>query len=229
MKKATTILATILAILTEFLIFLSLTSCTENKLTNPAVEVESVKIGSQVWMKTNLNVDHYRNGDVIPQVTDPVEWSKLTTGAWCYYNNDPAMGAIYGKIYNWYAITDPRGFLEEGWQVPSEADWTKLAVFLAGEHVAGGKLKESGTAHWNYPNLNATNVTGFSALPGGYRSLSGDFGGNGSTADFWSYSVDNSIRAWDMYMHNDHESLIKDSISKCDGFSVRLVRNSFIK
>jgi uncharacterized protein (TIGR02145 family) len=229
MKKATTNLTAFLAILTEFLIFLSLTSCTENTIDSPTVGVESVKIGTQVWMKTNLNVDHYRNGDPIPQVTDPEEWSKLTTGAWCYYNNDPAMGAIYGKIYNWYAITDPRGFLEEGWRVPNEQDWTILTTYLAGEHVAGSKLKEAGTAHWNYPNNNATNSSGFSALPGGYRSLDGLFGGLGSNADFWSYSNDTTSRSWDMYLHNDRDYLIKDSMSKCDGFSVRLVKNSFIK
>jgi uncharacterized protein (TIGR02145 family) len=90
-------------------------SCSQDNTTNPhSVVYDSVTIGSQIWMKKNLDVDHYRNGDPIPQITDTIQWARLTTGAWCYNNNDPAIGTIYGKLYNWYAVNDPRGLAPEG-------------------------------------------------------------------------------------------------------------------
>ncbi len=100
-----------------------------------------VTIGNQTWTKSNLNVSRYRNGDPIPQVQDPSQWANLTTGAWCYYNNDPANGLIYGKLYNWYAVNDPRGIAPIDWHVPSDAEWTILTDFLGGINVAGGKMK----------------------------------------------------------------------------------------
>jgi len=105
----------------------------------------SVKIGNQVWMSTNLNVDIYRNGDIIPQVTDPTAWAELTTGAWCYYNNDSLKGAIYGKLYNWYAVNDPRGLAPKGWHIPTDEEWITLVNSLGGDTVAGGKMKSTGT------------------------------------------------------------------------------------
>jgi uncharacterized protein (TIGR02145 family) len=101
-------------------------------------------------MQSNLNVSHYRNGDVIPQVTDPTAWSSLTTGAWCYYNNDTANGTVYGKLYNWYAVNDPRGLSPQGWHVPTDAEWTNLTSCLGGESLAGGKMKA--TTLWDSPN-----------------------------------------------------------------------------
>ena len=136
--------------------------------------VPTVTICNQVWMLKNLDVDHYRNGDPIPQVTDETEWRNLTTGAWCYYENDSANGATYGKLYNWYAVNDPRGLAPEGWHVPSDADWTTLNTCLGGDAVAGGKMKsvgtiEAGTGLWLAPNTDATNSSGFTGLPAGYR------------------------------------------------------------
>jgi uncharacterized protein (TIGR02145 family) len=136
----------------------------------------SIKIGSQVVMKKNLNVSHYRNGDRIPQVKGPDKWAALTTGAWCWYNNDSANGAVYGKLYNWYAVNDPRGLAPEGWHIPSDAEWTTLTTFLGGEGVAGGKMKERGITHWIYPNTDATNSSGFTGLPGGVRYFLGGLG-----------------------------------------------------
>jgi uncharacterized protein (TIGR02145 family) len=89
-------------------------------------EIETITIGYQIWMKYNLNVDHYINGDSIPEVRDIKKWSKLTTGAWCYYNNDPNNGRIYGKLYNWYAIHDKRGLIPIGWHLPSGSEWHLL-------------------------------------------------------------------------------------------------------
>jgi uncharacterized protein (TIGR02145 family) len=140
-----------------------------------------VTICNQTWTKSNLNVTHYRNGDVIPQVTDPTQWANLTTGAWCYYNNDPANGAIYGILYNWYAVNDPRGLAPQGWHVPTAAEWSSLTNCLGDASVAGEKLKSTSTL-WQSPNI-ATNVSGFTALPAGYRSNQGDF--YNKNDEFW--------------------------------------------
>ena len=147
----------------------------------------TVSICDQVWMKKNLDVDHYRNGDPIPQVTDPTQWANLTTGAWCYYNNDPANRTTYGKIYNWYAVNDSRGLAPVGWHIPTDAEWTELENCLGGESVAGGKMKETGTTHWLSPNTGATNESGFTALPGGSRSyMNGLYYEIGQSGAWWS-------------------------------------------
>ena len=111
--------------------------------------IKGVAIGSQVWMSTNLNVSTYRNGDVIPQVQDQVTWNNLTTGAWCYYENNAANGTKYGKLYNWYAVNDARGLAPAGWHIPTDGEWTVLSTYLGGEDVAGKKMKStSGWESW---------------------------------------------------------------------------------
>ena len=145
------------------------------KKENPPINsIESVTICDQVWMKQNLNVVKYKNGDPIPQVTDPSVWAELTTGAWCFFDNDSTTGEIYGKLYNFYAVVDPRGLAPRGWHVPSDAEWTTLGNCLGGDTVAGSALKETGTAHWLGSNADATNSSGFTGLPGGSRDLDGD-------------------------------------------------------
>lgn len=130
----------------------------------------NVSICDQVWMTKNLDVDKYRNGDAIPQVTSSSEWESLGTGAWCWYNNDSAnYAATYGKLYNWYAVNDPRGLAPAGWHMPSDLEWSTLATCLGGDGVAGGKMKGTGTAFWQEPNAGAINSSGFTELPGGYR------------------------------------------------------------
>jgi len=134
-----------------------------------------VTIGTQVWMQKNLDVPKYRNGDLIPEVKDPTTWTNLKTGAWCYYNNDSAKyAAIYGRLYNWYAVNDPRGLAPLGWHIPSISEWDILANYLGGASVAGGKMNtmgtiESNTGLWFMPNTNATNSSGFYGQPSGYR------------------------------------------------------------
>nr|MBP6460762.1 hypothetical protein [Crocinitomicaceae bacterium] len=187
-----------------------------------------VKIGTQVWTKENLNVSKYRNGDVIPQVTDPTQWINLTTGAWCYYNNDPANETIYGKIYNWYAVNDPRGLAPEGWHVPSDAEWTTITTFLGGETVAGGKLKETGTTHWASPNTDATNSSGFKGTPGGFRDSDNNNGGFGSYsqgAGWWSSSEYNATRSWDRSLNNTSGYIFKSASSKTRGFPIRCIKD----
>ena len=128
-----------------------------------------VIIGRQVWTSENLSVEHYRNGDVIPQVQDTDEWSKLTTGAWCYYDNNSENGNIYGKLYNWHAVNDPRGLAPEGWHIPSDAEWTDLTDYLGGAKVVGSEMKA--IELWEYQRKGTTNSSGFSAFPGGGTAI----------------------------------------------------------
>jgi len=185
----------------------------------------TVKIGDQWWMAENLRVTHYRNGDAIPHITDGTEWSKLTTGAYCEYDNSSANVATYGRLYNWYAVSDNRNIAPAGWHVPSDAEWQTLVDYLGGEFVAGGKMKEIGTTHWDSPNQGATNVSGFTALPGGYRSSDGGFFTLGSTTYFWSSKELNSNHAWFRELIYINAYIARSSASKHSGFSVRLVRD----
>jgi uncharacterized protein (TIGR02145 family) len=142
-------------------------------------EVESVQIGEQEWATSNLDIVCTPMGTVIPEVTDNAEWTALTTPAWSYYNNDPANGAIYGKLYNWYAVEKIQQDIDAynlanpttpwGWRIPSESDYNALFTELGGMSIAGGKMKLSGTDYWNTPNTGADNTSGFSSLPCGGR------------------------------------------------------------
>lgn len=145
----------------------------------PAVTIRS-------WMPANLDVVTYRNGDSIPQVTDSATWANLTTGAWCYYNNDSSNNAVYGKLYNAYALNDPRGLAPAGWRLPSEDDWNALVYILGNANgTAGGKMKT--TTLWMAPNTGASNSSRFSGLPGGLRLAAGSFAASaGYYGDFWS-------------------------------------------
>jgi uncharacterized protein (TIGR02145 family) len=146
---------------------------------------QTVKIGSQIWMVGNLQVTHYNNGDVIPNVTDQTAWNGLTTGALCAYNNDQSNVTTYGYLYNYYVVADARGICPAGWHVPSQAEFETLSQTCGGDAVAGGALKEAGTTHWGAPNTGATNSSGFTALPGGGRLTSG-FVGLGGSVVFWT-------------------------------------------
>jgi uncharacterized protein (TIGR02145 family) len=108
-----------------------------------SVYAQTVTIGSQVWASKNLNVSTYRNGDLIPQVQDKEAWDKLTTGAWCYYDNDESNVTKYGKLYNWYAVNDPRGLAPNGYHIPTDSEWETLISYLGGERVAGTKMKST--------------------------------------------------------------------------------------
>lgn len=184
-----------------------------------------VVIDTQTWMGCNLNVTAYRNGDVIPQVTDATAWSALSTGAWCHYNNDPANDAIYGKLYNWYAINDIRGLAPIGYHVPTDAEWTILVDYLGGESLAGGKMKETGLCHWLSPNSDATDDFGFAGLPGGYRNIIGAFVNIGNNGYWWS-SVDSSTTlAWYRYLYFNNSYISSFSYYKTQGLSVRLIKD----
>jgi uncharacterized protein (TIGR02145 family) len=185
----------------------------------------TVVIGDQTWTLKNLDVTTYADGTAIPQVTDPIEWAALTTGAWCYYNNDPANEAIYGKLYNWYAVNDSRGLAPTGYHVPTDAEWTTLTTYLGGLTVAGGKLKETGIVHWNTPNTAATNESLFTALPGGLRVDDGSFLIIDYYGYWWSSSELDAANAWYRTLGYNNGIAYRFNYYKTNGFSIRLIKN----
>jgi len=194
-------------------------------LSSSFVALPTIVIGTQQWMEKNLEVVTYRNGNIIPQVTDPTAWAALTSGAWCYYNNDVANGAIYGKLYNWYAVNDPRGLAPTGWHVPTDAEWTTLETTLGGTAVAGGKMKTTGITRWTTPNTGATNESGFAGLPGGSRFSDGAFGSVGNNGCWWSSSGNSTASAWFRYLDYGNGTITRNSAIKRYGFSVRCLRD----
>jgi uncharacterized protein (TIGR02145 family) len=197
--------------------------------------VPVITIGTQVWTYKDLDITTYRDGTPIPQVTDPTAWAALTTGAWCYYNNDPANGAIYGKLYNWYAVAgihdnDPntpnKTLALEGWHVPTDAEWTVLTDYLGGTLVAGGKMKSTGTSLWQSPNTAATNESGFTGVPGDFRNTNGAFGNNiGPYVTWWSSSENNTSTAWVRFLYYFYGNAYRSIYSKLRGYSVRLIKD----
>ena len=185
----------------------------------------TIQIGTQKWMSKNLDVAFYRNGDPIPQVANPTAWEGLTTGAWCYYDNDSTQGNKYGKLYNWYAVNDPRGLAPQGWHIPSDAEWTALETTLGGPSVAGGKMKEAGTLNWTNPNTGGNNNSGFAGLPGGFRSPGGFFSNVGNGGHWWSSTEGSTAAAWSRNLITSSGNLIRGSSSKRGGNSVRCLRD----
>lgn len=163
-------------------------------------EEGTIRIGNQTWSSVNLTVSTFRNGDSIPEAKTAKEWVAAGAAgkpAWCYYNNDPATGKRFGKLYNWYAVNDPRGLAPKGWKIPAEEDWSKLAASLGGQQMAGNKLKS--TSGWIDDN-NGTNESGFAGLPGGYRVGNGSFLNVGSIGTWWSATESKNLTAVDFYL-----------------------------
>jgi len=187
---------------------------------------DTVKINTQFWMQQNLKTSYYRNGDLIPEVTSESSWALLISGAWCWYDNDSAKyAAVYGKLYNWYAVTDPRGLAPSGWHIPSDAEWTALATSLGGDDVAGGSLKETGTSHWGSPNNDATDITGFKGLPGGYHIDQGMCEYVGYFGDWWSSTEASTFTSFSRELGYNNTSFIKNANDKRYGLSVRCLRD----
>jgi uncharacterized protein (TIGR02145 family) len=196
-----------------------------------------VKIGDQIWTAENLKVTHYRNGDAIPNETGDEEWCDLLSGAYCNYDNDEIYMATYGRLYNWLAVNDSRNIAIAGWHVPTDEEWKELEMYLGmsqsqADDVGyrgsdeGGKMKETGTTHWNSPNEGATNESGFTALPGGYRTYgAGHFVTMGNLAYFWSSTEGNSNEAWFRVLDSGTPRVSRYSDNKCRGVSIRLVRD----
>ena len=190
-----------------------------------------VQIGKQLWTAENLNVSKYRNGDEIPEVTDINEWRSLTTGAWCHYENKDENGTTYGKLYNWFAVNDPRGLAPEGFHIPSNNEWNTFTKSIGGIDlnniikIAGGKIKEKGYNHWTKPNKDASNESGFSGLPGGIRDQDGIFNGKGLNATWWSSSEVDTDHAWYKNVSYNYDFLSSIDTFKARGFSVRCLKD----
>ncbi|WP_291121524.1 fibrobacter succinogenes major paralogous domain-containing protein [Flavobacterium sp. UBA6026] len=202
-------------------------SCSKDDANNsPSGSSATVTIGSQIWMKKNLDVDKYRNGDLISQVQDALAWANLTTGAWCYYSNDVARGAIYGKLYNWYAVNDSRGLVPTGYHIPTDSDWSTLIITNSGGvGTAGGILKEAGTTHWDMPNTDATNSSGFTGLPGGQRDFGGNFNNVGVGSFWWSSTEIDAKNALTISLYYGDGTVRIMGPNKVYGFSVRCIKD----
>ena len=184
----------------------------------------TVTIGTQIWLKENLKVTHYRNGDTIPNVTDSSTWVNIASGAYCNYDNDTINSITHGRLYNWYSVTDARNICPIGWHIPTDEEWTTLITYLGGSNVAGGKLKEEDTTHWAPPNIGATNETGFTALPAGGR-LNVDFSSIRITCYWWSSTESNISNAWFRSLGTYYAYINRFSIVKTRGYSVRCIKD----
>lgn len=183
---------------------------------------KTVAIGGMIWTAENLNVARYRNGDPIPEVRDPEKWSTLTTGAWCWYENSDNNGKTYGRLYNWYAINDPRGLAPEGWRIATDKDWTTLTESLGGEEIAGGRIKAARL--WQQQD-SETGKSGFELLPSGARrDTDGAFVLQGEYSRLWSSTEIDSIRAWGRAVGHFDPVLRRGHAHKRLGFAVRCVK-----
>ncbi len=187
--------------------------------------VFGTELGTQVLGTENLNVDKFRNGDPILQAKTDEEWYKSNWNkqpAWCYYKNNSANGTKYGKLYNWYAVHDPRGLAPNGYHIPTDAEWTQLSDYLNGEEEAGTKMKS--TSGW-YNNGNGTNSSGFSGLAGGGRSGDGTFSNIDYSGSWWSSAEANTDSAGDCILHYGSGTAARSHYDKKGGLSVRCLRD----
>jgi uncharacterized protein (TIGR02145 family) len=183
----------------------------------------TIAIGGRIWTGENLDVDRYRNGDPIPEVRNPEAWARLTTGAWCWYKNRPENGKIYGKLYNWYAVNDPRGLAPRGWHVATDADWNSLLESLGGEELAGGVLKAARL--WKEPQSESGD-SGFDLLPAGARRDSdGDFVLLGEYCRMWSSMESSPGKACGRAVGYFDPIVRRGEAGKRLGFAVRCVRD----
>jgi uncharacterized protein (TIGR02145 family) len=200
----------------------------------------TVQIGTQCWMQSNLKVTKYRNGDNIPTGLSDAQWGSTTSGAYAIYFNDPVNDGLYGKLYNHYAVTDSRGLCPTGWHVPSDGEWNVLVKYLDPNAdtvcvgcwqslIAGGALKSTATqptlGGWNTPNTGATNSSGFTGLPGGYRASGGGFYVLGDYGHWWSSSDAGSGNAWFRILFYYYADAYRYGNFHRNGFSVRCARD----
>lgn len=196
-----------------------------NKSASPTQQIaKSIKISHQEWMPQNLNVDRFRNGDVIPQAKTDQEWQQYNQQgkpAWCYYENLEANGAKYGRMYNWYAVNDKRGLAPEGWRIPIDRDWADLGHTLGSEEIAGYAMKA--TSGWNEGG-NGSNSSKFNGVPGGYRHYNGQFSSAGDNGFWWSADMYDADNANASYLSKSLENLYRNYFNRGYGFSVRCIK-----
>jgi uncharacterized protein (TIGR02145 family) len=199
---------------------------TDSVTDNEGNVYKTVKIGTQWWMAENLKATKYRNGENIPQLTNISDWHSTNKGAYCNYDNDSTMGKTYGKLYNWYAVDDARALCPIGWHVPSDTEYTILTNYLGGDLLAGGKMKETGTMHWLVPNTDATNESGFSALPGGWRDCYGYFGLMNEQAYFWTGTAPHFLTAFHLVLFYNSAGVDRaNELNSNFGFSIRCIKD----
>jgi uncharacterized protein (TIGR02145 family) len=180
-------------------------------------------IGSQIWLAENLKTTKYRNGDSIPNITDDTKWNNLTSGAYCNYKNDYKNADIYGRLYNWFAVSNSRNIAPEGWHVATLAEWDTLTEYMGGYLIAGGKLKETGSLHWFENNI-ATNEVGFTALGSGCRSETSFILLRETT--YWWTSTEFSVeRSWTTGMSYNGNAMGRYYYNKTGGCAVRCVKD----
>ena len=214
-----------------------LLSITQKILSEIKPYYDSVRIGDQLWMTRNLDVDRFRNGDLIPHVESDEEWKKAGKNgqpAWCYYGNNPENGKKYEKLYNWFAVNDPRELAPEGWHVPTDVEWSILTTYLGGEDIAGHKLKsvegwEAWEVEYGYiQHGNGDNSSGFNGLPGGYRNIDGSFNDIRSFAFFCNATEYEGINAWFHGLYNFNDYVYRIDYDKSFGASVRCLRDDYL-
>ena len=196
---------------------------------------KSIIIGNFEWMKENLKVSKFRNGDIIPTGLSNADWQATYNGACATYNNNPENNSVYGKLYNWYAVSDPRGLCPNGWHVPSKYEVESLRNLIGDDNDGGGKLKsvgtlQNGTGLWEDPNIGAGNIYNFNGLPGGIRDQSGNFRSIGFHGFWWSESQDffwGSRFCYFYYFDYNSEKYFspKDLEIETIGRSVRCIKN----
>ena len=221
MKKTTNI---ILTFCIGAILGTGCSSSIKNEEARPGTQSEVI-IGEQSWMAGNLNVSHFRNGDPIPEAKTDEEWRYAgieRKPAWCYYDNDAAKGEKYGKLYNWYAVNDPRGLAPSDFHIASDKEWTILSDYLGGYDVAGKTMKS--IDRW-YDGVNSTNASGFTGLPGGFRDYYGLFENHGKNGYWWSSSEYFITYAWYHYLNYYKGFLNRNYNFKEIGLSVRCVRD----
>ncbi|MCK5102664.1 MAG: fibrobacter succinogenes major paralogous domain-containing protein [Cyclobacteriaceae bacterium] len=219
------------------LILLLLVCCEDNKVNNNDDEdiyqyaiydidgygYDTIHIGNQTWLKENLEVTHYQNGDTIPSGYDRTDWENLMIGAYSLYNDSIRS---FGLLYNWYTVNDTRNIAPVGWHVPTKDEWDTLIVNLGGDAIAGGKLKEVGTVNWNEPNTGATNESGFTSLPSGYRYYDdGGYYSLGTMSYYWTSSEAATNHAFGKGMRYNTEGVDRIYGNKNDGYSIRCIKN----
>ncbi|MBS1508446.1 MAG: caspase family protein [Bacteroidetes bacterium] len=185
----------------------------------------TVTIGSQRWISKNLNVSTFANGDEIPEAKTPDEWRSASDKhqpAWCYYNNDPANGATFGKLYNWYAVHDPRGLAPAGWHIPTDEEWTKMTSGLGADGVVGNTLKS--TSGWSNKG-DGSNSSGFTGTPSGFRYTVGKFADIGKSGYWWTSIESNAGSAWCRNLFNYNDRIYRGADYKGCGFSVRCIKD----
>jgi uncharacterized protein (TIGR02145 family) len=213
-------------LLTITLFWLGLTGCHPGCIKDfEGNRYKTVAIGTQRWMAENLKSTRYNDGTLIPEVRDNDTWAKLTTPGYSWYNNDSIENKkTFGAIYNWYTINTDK-LCPTGWHIPTDSEWHTMLASFDDSNLAGGKLKEAGTTHWKIPNNGATNKSGFTALPGGYRSIEGIFNFIGISGYWWTSTEYDNSSAFFYNLRYKYSLAYKYRSEKFCGFSVRCVKD----